>query len=218
MQQRERKKIKSAWFYCLSLLLIIVAVTTIFFQQKYGFDISSLFLGNQPDVETNQTNNKWAKSIELPGVPNLHKVSDNLYRGAQPNDEGMKQLEKLGIKTIINLRAAHSDRDEIKNTGLSYHHIRMTTWNPEKEDIVQFLKIVTDSNNTPVFVHCKFGADRTGTMCAIYRIAVEGWSKDEAIEEMTKGGFGFHSIWENLIGYINKLDIEKIKKEADLNE
>ncbi|MBN1806644.1 MAG: dual specificity protein phosphatase family protein [Sedimentisphaerales bacterium] len=218
MQQRERKKAKSARFFYIAILPIVAAFIVIFSQQKYGPDISSLLSGNQPNTEINQTKNKWAKPIELPGLPNLHKVSDNLYRGAQPNDEGMKQLEKLGIKTIINLRAAHSDRDEIKNTKLTYHHIRMTTWNPEKEDIVQFLKIVTDSNNTPVFVHCKFGADRTGAMCALYRIVVEGWSKDEAIEEMTKGSFGFHSIWDNLIGYINNLDIDIIKNEADLNE
>ena len=74
-----------------------------------------------------------------------------------------------------------------------------------------------DSNNTPVFVHCQYGAERTGTMCAIYRIAVEGWNKNEAIEEMTKGGFGFHSIWKNLVDDIHNLDINKIKHAAGLS-
>lgn len=218
MEQKKRKRIKSAKLYRIVVLLICVAVIVIYLQQKYKLEFGSFLSGNQPDTETNQTtNNKWAKSLELPGVPNLHKVSDNLYRGAQPSNEGMKQLEKLGIKTIINLRSAHSDRDEIKNTGLSYHHIHMTTWNPENKDIVQFLKIVTDSNNTPVFVHCQYGSDRTGTMCAIYRIAVEGWNKSEAIEEMTKGGFGFHSIWMNLVDYIQNLDIDEIKNTVGLS-
>jgi protein tyrosine/serine phosphatase len=130
----------------------------------------------------------------------------------------MKQLEKFGIKTVINLRAFHSDRDELKDANLRWEHISVKTWHPEDEDVVQFLKIVTDPNKVPVFVHCQYGADRTGTMCAIYRITVQGWSKDEAIEEMTKGNFGFHEIWDNLVDYIRALDIEKIKKQAGIKQ
>ena len=159
---------------------------------------------------------QWAAEINLPGVPNFHKVSEDLYRGAQPSEEGFRQMEKSGIKTVVNLRAFHSDRDKLKGTNLNYEHINMTAWHPENEDVVRFLKIATDPNLTPVFVHCRRGADRTGTMCAIYRVAVQGWAKDEAIDEMTKGGFEFHSMWQNLIDYIRKLDIEKIRKEADL--
>jgi hypothetical protein len=55
-------------------------------------------------------------------------------------------------------------------------------------------------------------------MCAIYRIAIDGWSKDDAIREMTKGDFGFHPCWSNLIRFIKKLDMEAIKKKADLKE
>ena len=160
---------------------------------------------------------KWAKPMDLPGLPNLHQVSEDLYRGAQPSAEGMKQLEQLGVKTVVNLRSSHSDRDELKGTSLAYEHIEMTAWNPESKDIVRFLKIVSDSNSVPVFVHCQHGADRTGLMCAIYRIVVQGWSKDEAIKEMTEGDFGFHEIWRNLPKYIRSLDIDEIKREADLN-
>jgi protein tyrosine/serine phosphatase len=149
-------------------------------------------------------------------VPNFHKVSDDLYRGAQPSEEGFRQLEKSGIKTVVNLRAFHSDRDKLKGTNLSYEHINMTAWHPENEEVARFLKIATDANLMPVFVHCQRGADRTGTMCAIYRVAVHGWSKDEAIEEMTKGEFGFYSMWQNLIDYIRGLDIQKIKQQAGI--
>ena len=152
------------------------------------------------------------------GVPNCHKVSDDLYRGAQPSEEGMRQLEKFGIKTVVNLRAFHSDRDELKDANFGSEHISVKPWHPEDEDVVRFLKIVTDKNKTPVFVHCQYGADRTGTMCAIYRIAVQGWSKDDAIEEMTKGNFGFHEIWVNLVDYIRGLDIEKIKQQAGIKQ
>ena len=158
----------------------------------------------------------WARLMKLAGVENFHKVSDELYRGAQPSDKGMRELEKLGTKTIVNLRSFHSDRGEIKGTDLAYEHIYMKAWHAEDKEVVRFLKIVSDKEHTPVFVHCMHGADRTGTMCAIYRIAIQGWSKAEAIEEMTKGGFGFHSVWENLPEYLEELDIEEMKRQAGL--
>jgi protein tyrosine phosphatase (PTP) superfamily phosphohydrolase (DUF442 family) len=159
---------------------------------------------------------EWAKPIAKDGLPNFHRVSADLYRGAQPSAEGLRQLKEMGIKTIVNLRAFHSDKDEIGGTDIGYEHISFKTWHPEEEDVVRFLKIVTDKERTPVFVHCQHGADRTGLMCAIYRVAVCGWSKEAAADEMVNGGFGFHPIWENLRSYLRKLDIEKVKDKAGI--
>ena len=68
---------------------------------------------------------QWATASEKPGLPNLHRVTDDLYRGAQPSAEGMRQLKKMGVRTVVNLRSFHSDRDEIGDTGLAYEHIYM---------------------------------------------------------------------------------------------
>ena len=159
---------------------------------------------------------EWARSIQMKGVPNLHKVSENLYRSAQPTAGGMRNLRKMGVQTIVSLRSFHTDRDEIGNTGLAYEHIYMKAWHPEEEDIVRFLQIVTSPKRTPVLVHCQHGADRTGAMCAVYRVAIQGWAKEEAVKEMAGGGFGFHEVWVNLVPWINKLDIDKIKRRAGL--
>jgi len=169
-------------------------------------------------VETSQPNRPphWAQPIQMKGVPNLHKVSDTLYRSAQPSAEGMRNLRAMGVETIVNLRSFHSDRHEIGDTGLAYEHIYMKAWHPEEEDAVRFLQIVANPRRDPVLVHCQHGADRTGTMCALYRVAVQGWSKEEAIEEMSQGEFGFHRLWDNLIQWINALDIERIKKRAGI--
>ncbi|MEW6350198.1 MAG: dual specificity protein phosphatase family protein [Thermodesulfobacteriota bacterium] len=158
----------------------------------------------------------WAQPVKLEGVPNLHKVSDVLYRSAQPRALGMRNLKAMGIETIVNLRSFHSDRDEIGRAGLGYEHIYMKAWHPERKEAVRFLQIVTNPKRVPVLVHCQHGADRTGTMCALYRIAVQGWTKEEAIREMTQGGFGFHAVWTNLPTWIRVLDIDAIKKEAGL--
>ncbi len=162
------------------------------------------------------SNHVAAIKLEQPGVPNLHRVTDNLYRSAQPTAEGMRSAERLGIKTVISLRAFHSDSDEIKSTKLKTEHIHFNTWHPEDEDVIRFLKIIANTNNGPFLVHCQHGADRTGTMTAIYRIAVQGWTKDDAIKEMTGGGFNFHPMWKNLVGYLNELKIDALKKQAGL--
>lgn len=151
----------------------------------------------------------WAVPIALEGVPNLHKVSDTLYRSAQPTATGMKNLEKLGIKTVINLRTFHSDRNALKGTGLQSEQLYMKAWHMEKEDAVRFLKIINDPERAPVLVLCQHGADRTGTLCAVYRIVIQGWTKQDAIEEMKKGGYGFHSIWRNLPAWITTVQNRK---------
>jgi protein tyrosine/serine phosphatase len=158
-------------------------------------------------------NPDWAAPLLLEGVPNLHKINENLYRSAQPAREGMKNLEKLGIRTIINLRAFHSDSDEIKGTRLNYRRLHIKTWHIEDEDVIRVLKIVSNPKDAPYLIHCQHGADRTGLMCAMYRIVFQGWTKNAAIEELKNGGYGFHPIWTNIIKYIENIDIEGIKNQ-----
>lgn len=147
---------------------------------------------------------KWAAAIRCEGVPNLHKVADGLYRSAQPTAQGMTNLVAMGIKTVINLRDNHSDADEIGSLPLKMRRIEIFTANMKGEYVEEFLSILDNTNALPALVHCQHGADRTGTMCAMYRILRQGWTAEEAIDEMKNGGFGFHSIWINLPRFIRK--------------
>jgi protein tyrosine phosphatase (PTP) superfamily phosphohydrolase (DUF442 family) len=158
----------------------------------------------------------WAKPLEMPGISNFFQVTTNLYRGAQPTAEGVKQLKLLGIRTVINLRAFHSDKDKVAGTGLKSVRFETKPWHAEEEDVIGFLKVVTDTNNLPVFVHCQRGADRTGMMCAMYRIVVCGWTKPEAIDEMKNGGFDFNPVWHDIVSFIEKADVADIKRRAGL--
>jgi len=169
--------------------------------------------------ETNEVKSRpetWAVRIERNGLANFHQVSTNLFRGAQPTAAGMKELKAMGVKMVINLRSLHSDKDELVGVDMKQGRLHMKPWHSEDEDVVGFLKLVTDTNNLPVFVHCQRGADRTGMVCAMYRIAVCGWKKEEAIREMTEGGFNFYSGWKNIVKYIQDVDVEKIKREAGI--
>jgi len=171
---------------------------------------------NEPNNLLRQEHPEWAVPLTLEGVPNLHKVSEDLYRGAQPTAEGMQALATLGVKTIINLRTTQSDRDELRDIDVHYEHIPMLAFAPGEEAVICFLRIVTNPERVPVFVHCQHGADRTGLVSAVYRIVMQDWTKEAAIQEMTEGGFGYHSIFRNLIWFLEGLDIEKIRGELGI--
>lgn len=159
----------------------------------------------------------WARPVAIDGVPNLHQVAEGLYRSAQPTSEGFRNLEKLGIRTVVGLRAFHKNEFD-KDYSMRSNRIPVLTWNPEDEEISQFLEIVSDPNNSPVLVHCQHGADRTGFMCAIYRVAIEGWTTEEAIAEMKQGGFGFHSIWMNLPREVEALNTAPLSSVTEITK
>ncbi len=156
--------------------------------------------------------------LELAGCSNLYKVNDRLYRGAQPEAEGFKELKKLGVKTVLNLQSSHSDRKLLEDTGLDYVHIKMRAWDAEYDEVKQALQIITNESKQPVFVHCKHGADRTGAVVAAWRLVADGWTKEKAIQEMTKGPFGFHEIWRGLPKFIRALDVEELQKQLGITE
>ncbi len=153
---------------------------------------------------------------DQPGLINFYKVSDQLYRGAQPGGEGFAGLKAAGVRTVVNLRAFHSDGDACTRAGFKCLRIPVQTWDVEQKEVVEFLKVIVNSENQPVFLHCQHGADRTGLMTAAYRIAVQGWSKEDAIREMTEGGFGFHPVWQNLVRDVRNLDVPRIKELAGI--
>jgi protein tyrosine/serine phosphatase len=158
----------------------------------------------------------YAKPLAGDGLSNFFQVSNVLYRGAQPSAEGMKTLEKMGIRTVVNLRSMHSDRKKLKGTSLKYVHIPINTFNVKEEHVVAFLKVMADPANHPVFLHCQHGADRTGMMSAFYRIMFEGWSREDAMREMLEGGYGFHSVWKNILSFLKNADLDRIRKKAGL--
>jgi len=146
------------------------------------------------------------------GIKNFQKLDDTVYRGAQPDARGFREVEKLGIRTVINLRQRHSDEKMLTGTSLAYKNIGMNVWHAEDQDVTEFLKLVKDKSKGPFFVHCEHGVDRTGFMCAIYRIVVQGWNKENALAEMR--AFEPHRIWKNLDRYIWKMDVEAIRQKA----
>jgi len=158
---------------------------------------------------------QWATPVQLRGAANLYKVTDYLYRSEQPINEGMQNLEKLGIKTIINLRSFYSDSGQIKGTGLRVEELSVNAWHIEDVDVVRVLRIIRKRENGPFLIHCSHGADRVGVMVAMFRVVEQGWTKEDAIEEMVNGGYGFHRFWFRIVGYVKHADVERIREQVE---
>lgn len=131
-------------------------------------------------------------------LPNFHKVNAELYRGGQPDKGGFQRLASLGIKTVLNLRDADEraalEEREARAAGLRYFNVPFDgIGKPSDEKVERALSIINAPQNQPVFVHCKRGADRTGTVIACYRISHDGWTSEQAKEEAKRYGMGF---WE----------------------
>ncbi|HET9713433.1 MAG TPA: dual specificity protein phosphatase family protein [Pyrinomonadaceae bacterium] len=126
------------------------------------------------------------------GIENFGKVNDNYYRGSQPIANEFSELKKLGIKTIIDLRedSLKDSENLARAAGLQYFNIPLSTKRAATNDqTTYFLRLVNDQSKWPVFVHCKGGRHRTGEMTAIYRITQEGWTAEQAYDEMKKYDF-----------------------------
>jgi tyrosine-protein phosphatase SIW14 len=127
------------------------------------------------------------------GIDNFGQVSDHYYRGAQPEGHDYADLAKFGIRTIIDLTkdGEANESSLTKQAGMRFFRIPMTTHTaPTAEQVAQFLRIVDDPANQPVYVHCQGGRHRTGVMTAIYRMTDEGWTADRAFSEMKQYKFG----------------------------
>jgi protein tyrosine phosphatase (PTP) superfamily phosphohydrolase (DUF442 family) len=124
----------------------------------------------------------------VPGIKNFDMVDAHVYRGAQPTDEGLRYLAKLGVKTILDLRET-DDRSKaeervVTGAGMRYVNVPMTGLIPPTEaEITKILALLENSTTGPVFVHCKRGADRTGAVLAAYHIDHDKWDNAHALAD-----------------------------------
>jgi len=127
------------------------------------------------------------------GIDNFGQVNSHYYRGAQPKGGAYANLATLGVKTVIDLTKDGDAREAslVKAAGMTFYRIPMTTHEPPSKDkVAQFLEIVNDPANQPVYVHCQGGRHRTGVMTAVYRMTNDRWTADQAFAEMKKYRYG----------------------------
>lgn len=139
----------------------------------------------------------------LPGLGNVGRVTPGILRGAQPKPGGYATLKAMGVRTVINLRTNHGEKEAVEAAGMRSVEIPMDTMkNVDPAAVRKAISVMTDPANQPVFVHCAHGKDRTGVVAAVYRMEVEGWTAAEAEAEME--AFGFHEIWFQLEKFVRR--------------
>lgn len=147
---------------------------------------------------------RFARPLEeAQGVDYAALVAPGLYRGGQPDEQGIQWLRARGIRTVVNLRHYHGDTEGelVRAAGMRYVHIPLeSTDAPEPEQVARFLEVVRDAGAHPIYVHCLHGVDRTGAMIAVYRIEEQGWSNSDALAEMEH--FGAHGVLHDLRRFV----------------
>ena len=148
------------------------------------------------------------------GVRNLGRVNAHLYRGAQPTAEGYAALRAIGVDTVLRLSLADEggveEEKAVTALGMRYVSIPETTARPPTDDQSRrFLTFIRDNPQRVIFVHCKWGADRTGVMIAIDRITFDHWPASKAIDEMN--AFHYHETFlPHLQHYVETFDPAKV--------
>lgn len=151
---------------------------------------------------------EWAQPLVVVGMKNFYRIDAKLYRSAQPDEDGFAAIKRLGITTILSLRDLHSD-DEAEGLGLNLQRIEMEAGKITIPQLVAALRIIRAADG-PVLIHCWHGSDRTGAVSAIYRIVMQGWSQEAAIDELINGGYGYHAIYSNIPTLLRQADVAAI--------
>lgn len=139
------------------------------------------------------------------GLPNFGEVTPNLYRGGQPGIDGLKTLQKLDITIVVDMRSGPNSNEKraVEKLGMEYVSIPWHCPFPRDEVFARFLQLIRENPGKKIFVHCRLGDDRVGMMTAAYRMAEQGWSANQAMEEMKTSGFTrlHHLICPGLAAY-----------------
>jgi tyrosine-protein phosphatase SIW14 len=127
--------------------------------------------------------------VEQPqNLSNFQAVNESLSRGAQPSADGFRELAKSGVHTVLDLRGAGGRSSEeaklVRSLGMQYVDIPLDGLKaPTAEEVSKVFAVLNDQSAGKIFVHCRRGADRTGTVLALYRIQHDHWTNQQALSE-----------------------------------
>lgn len=147
-----------------------------------------------------------AEKLKREGLPNLGCIGDRLCRSGQPSAAGYDAIRQLGVAIVVNLRdnPKSDERRQVESRGIRYIHISWSAFDrPDSRQVAQFLQLLRDNPGKKILVHCRRGAERTGVMFAAYRIAHDGWTAQQALDEMED--FHFRGFWfRHLKNYVRQ--------------
>jgi protein tyrosine phosphatase (PTP) superfamily phosphohydrolase (DUF442 family) len=138
-------------------------------------------------------------SVETKDLHNAHVVTDKLISGAAPeNEQAFKDLQALGVKTIISVDGAKPDAETARRFGMRYVHLPITYSGVKTEEGRQIAKALAELPG-PVYVHCHHGKHRSAAAVAVACV-LSGSLKPEQAESVLETfgtGANYKGLWKS---------------------
>jgi len=154
------------------------------------------------------------RHLSLEGVPNFGEVTPTLYRGGQPSAKGFGALARMGITIVVDTGRSRRDESLVESLGMAYVSLPWYCPFPRDKVFARFMEITRANPRKKIFVHCRFGDDRTGMMIAAYRMAEQHWTAKEAMQEMHQFGYrGLHHLFCPGLGRYEKSFPQRLQND-----
>ena len=131
-----------------------------------------------------------AQPVETTTLHNVFKLEGSLYSGNAPEGEaGFRELQKLGVKTIISVDGSQPNLELAHKFGMHYMHLPFGYDGVPQARGVELGKAAqTAAADGPIYVHCHHGKHRGPAAVAIVCRALDGWSAERADEFLKQAG------------------------------
>jgi protein tyrosine/serine phosphatase len=122
---------------------------------------------------------------------NFYQLSPEAFRSNHPSAGFIRKVKNVhGVKTIVSLRKANQsgahllEAEACEKYQVNLINIKLSSRRLPRVSELQALKIMFESVDYPILIHCKSGADRAGLTSVLYRITRLGEAVATAREEL----------------------------------
>lgn len=126
-------------------------------------------------------------------IKNVRLLSSNLLTGGQLSEEQMAQLQQLGYRTFINLRAADErgtgwEEEYATGAGITFHRLPVPgARGVTRSNAEQLARLLEQAGDQPIALYCANG-NRVGGLLALKAHYLDGLNVEEAVAYGTKAG------------------------------
>ena len=135
------------------------------------------------------------------GIARFAAATDKASSGLRPSlDEGLDWLAANGYRAVIHVRDTEetdsADRKQVEKRGLRYVALDVNATTLSKETVDEFIRLVKDEGNQPLFVYDRDGSTAGALWYLYYRIAEE---QPEDVARVRAGRLGLResgALWD----------------------
>ncbi len=141
---------------------------------------------------------------------NFLRINEEFCTAGQPSLQDLEHLKQQGVVGIINLRRPEEnpteqaqEKEKAQELGLKYFSIPVNGAHPLPEQAEEFMKIMSEKENRPLFIHCQ-SANRVGAFWFIYRVLHDDWDCARAEQEARQVGLRNPDLFEFAKKYVQE--------------